>query len=1035
MALLGRSVQDSRTETLLEDLQRNGTSAAYWQVDCSDFEAMRIALSEANDTFGPPSGVLHCAGVLKDGFFVRQGVGDLREACQAKILGAHWLDQLTAKSPIRWFVVCSALAGIRGNIGQSHYAFANTWLDRFAEQRNTMALRGERSGRSISIAWPHWSLADGMQASPRLVQQLHEVGIHPIHEADGEIILSASLAGAAPVIIPVKGKLDAVERFLGVGPTPQGAPPSRAITPPVAPRENVAAKKVAIEPDRIEASLLKFLANALGTVTGDDPARMDADAPMEVYGLDSIMVMELNGLLEKHFPTVSKTAAFEARSLRGLAQLIANEHAEMAHQLALSDGALTSQVDAEVQSPVPVAASAAPPVTAVADPRAGDIAIIGLAGRYPGAETLEEFWRCLASGKDLITAIPNRWREAEFGFGSPDQDERIYARWGGFLDDFDKFDPLFFGISPRDAERMDPQERLFLQTAWHAVEDAGYTPETLSGRRGAGSRRRVAVVAGVMYGEYQFFGAADPAGSKVPLTNSSYASVANRVSFCLDLDGPSLAVDSMCSSSLYAIHIASELIKSGGCDLAIAGGVNLSLHHYKYRTLCELGFASTDGKCRSFGEGGDGYVPGEGVGAVLLKKADLAIRDKDHIYGIIRGSDIGHGGRGSGYTVPNAEAQADVIRGALDRAGIDPARLSYIEAHGTGTSLGDPIEIRGLSKILSKSFTTGSKCAIGSIKSNIGHLESAAGIAGLTKILLQMKHGQIAPSLHSATLNGNIDFSSTPFAVQTELAQWTMHDGAPRLAALSSFGAGGSNAHMVLEEYAPPAEPAVAASNEEMFVFSARTWKQLAATLDRFVRLLESEDQDDAWLGKWRYSASEVAATLMHGRRQLRARCAVVARDFRGLRSALKSCLVRLKSLNGEGISRITVGSSAYLGDIGDAPMLDKAGVAALRDRASAWVEGRWSPPAEDAVLQRRKVPLPGYVFDRQSYWLWDLEPEQEAKRSEPRAAVTPPASVPASLIGEITPEAILEKVERGVLDVAAAQALLKGLLEAEAAE
>src|SRR6266481_1841372 len=289
---------------------------------------------------------------------------------------------------------------------------------------------------------------------------------------------------------------------------------------------------------------------------------------------------------------------------------------------------------------------------------------------------------------------------------------------------------------------------------------------------------------------------------------ASVASIANRVSYALNLHGPSMTLDTMCSSSLTAIHLACQDLKLGRTSLAIAGGVNISIHPNKYLVLSAGQFISIDGHCQSFGEGGDGYIPGEGVGVVVLKRLSEAKRDGDHIYGIIRGSVLNHGGKTNGSTVPNPHAQASAISRALAESDTDARHISYIEAHGTGTKLGDPIEIAALSKAFNQYTQDTEFCLIGSAKSNIGHCESAAGIAGLTKVLLQMQHQQIVPSLHSAQLNPHIDFHDSPFVVNQSLRAWErpVIDGRklPRIAGISSFGAGGSNAHMIVEEYQAP---------------------------------------------------------------------------------------------------------------------------------------------------------------------------------------------------------------------------------------
>ncbi|MCP4628687.1 MAG: polyketide synthase, partial [bacterium] len=417
-------------------------------------------------------------------------------------------------------------------------------------------------------------------------------------------------------------------------------------------------------------------------------------------------------------------------------------------------------------------------------------------------------------------------------------------------------DPLFFNISPREAEITDPQERLFLECVYEALEDAGYTRRSL----GSGSDVRVGVFAGVMYEEYQLYGAREQIYGRNIALGGSPASVANRVSYFCNFQGPSMAVDTMCSSSLTAIHLACQSLKRGECSVAVAGGVNVSIHPNKYLALAQGKFISSKGLCESFGQGGDGYVPGEGVGAVLLKPLSEAILAGDHIYGIIKGSSINHDGKTNGYTVPNPNAQANVMEQAFKEAGINPRTISYLEAHGTGTSLGDPIEIAGLNKAFLEYTEAKQFCAIGSAKSNIGHCESAAGIGGLTKVLLQLRHGKLVPSLHSGTLNPNIDFADSPFVVQQELNDWKRPvikiNGAtkeyPRIAGISSFGAGGANAHVIIEEYKDGRQEAGVRSQDNegeapvIFVLSAKNDERLKAYAERIAGFLENADSSQS---------------------------------------------------------------------------------------------------------------------------------------------------------------------------------------------
>nr|AAY89053.1 polyketide synthase [Sorangium cellulosum] len=482
---------------------------------------------------------------------------------------------------------------------------------------------------------------------------------------------------------------------------------------------------------------------------------------------------------------------------------------------------------------------------AVAAP-ADDIAVIGVSGRYPMADDLDAFWENLAAGRDCITEVPaDRFPVDAYYDPEVGKLGKTYTRWGGFLSDVDRFDPLVFNIAPREAELMDPQERLFLETAWATLENAGYA-------RGALAKRRVGVFAGVMWGQYQLLGA-ERAGRSTVLPASIFASIANRVSYCFDWRGPSLAVDTMCSSSLTAIHLACESIRRGECEMALAGGVNVTVHPMKYLYLSQGRMVSTDGRCRGFGQGGDGYVPGEGVGAVLLKPLSRALEDGDHIHAVIKGTAINHGGRSSGYTVPNPEAHGALIRDALSAAGFEPESVSYVEAHGTGTSLGDPIEMTGLAAAF-PGLPARSR-ALGTVKSNIGHLEAAAGIAALTKVLLQLEHRQLAPSLHADPPNPNIDFDASPFHVQRELAAWQPPEVPgqqgraryPRRAGISSFGAGGNNVHVLLEEHAPEADgPGEPAPRAQLVILSARKPAQLAELAGRLLDFVRRPAGDSA---------------------------------------------------------------------------------------------------------------------------------------------------------------------------------------------
>ena len=634
-----------------------------------------------------------------------------------------------------------------------------------------------------------------------------------------------------------------------------------------------------------------------------------------------------------------------------------------------------------------------------------DIAIIGLSGRYPQANSLDTYWENLLQGRDCITEIPpSRWDYKRYFNADREAKDSTYSKWGGFLDNIDQFDAQFFNISRRWAEIIDPQARQFLQTAWQCIEDAAYTRKSLSDKS-------VGVFAGVMWGHYDQLKASEEQ-KQYGRPWVSFASVANRVSYFLDFHGPSMTMDTMCSSSLTAIHQACLSIRNGDCDVALAGGVNLQTAPVKYLALSKAQFMSTDGRCRSFGEGGDGYVPGEGIGAALLKPLSEAIKDGDHIHGVIKGMALNHGGRTNGYTVPNQTAQTNVIGKALDRANWDPASIDYIEAHGTGTSLGDPIEIAGITKAFaqrtSKESGNGAAqyCRIGSVKSNVGHLESAAGIAALSKVLLQMKHKTIAPSLHSSSLNPNINFEQTPFKVVQQAEPWESKldvNGKclPRRAGISSFGAGGSNAHLLVEEYIPAKQSAVLWAKPDqnsrpvpgIFVLSADTQERLSMYVDSMLRFLKKRaatsttaSEAEAWFSNFVY-------TSQIGRELMAERLAVVAYNLDELVTALQTYGTDKKS------NKLYLGSLANQSDkfetiidndTKDAlieSMLSKQQFSQLARAWASYLGIDWAqhtrelfPNISKQSLQR--MPIPTMPFITQRYWIDEANDESTTVQS-----------------------------------------------------
>jgi acyl transferase domain-containing protein len=428
------------------------------------------------------------------------------------------------------------------------------------------------------------------------------------------------------------------------------------------------------------------------------------------------------------------------------------------------------------------------------------IAVIGMACRFPGADNPEAFWALLRDGVNVVSEVPaDRWNADEFYSADPDAPGKTYCRWGGFLRQIDRFDPDFFGISPREAASMDPQQRVFLEVAWEALEDAGITPDRLA-------RTCTGVFAGIGPTEYPRLQLAEKdCIDAYTATGNAHSIVANRLSYLLDLRGPSLAVDTACSSSLVALHLACRSLHSGESQVAFAGAVFLMLSPLLTISLSKARMLARDGRCKTFDAGADGYVRGEGCGVVVLKRLSDALVDGDRILALIRGSAVSQDGRSNGLTAPSVLAQQEVLRSALENAGLDPSEISYIEAHGTGTPLGDPIEFDALKAVYGKPRGDGLPCAVGSVKTNIGHTEPVAGMAGLIKTILALQERIIPPHLHLEKLNPNISLEKTPFFIPVKLHGWPTGE-RRRIAAVSSFGFGGTTAHILLEE-APDEDP------------------------------------------------------------------------------------------------------------------------------------------------------------------------------------------------------------------------------------
>ncbi|NIA28584.1 MAG: amino acid adenylation domain-containing protein [Actinobacteria bacterium] len=523
---------------------------------------------------------------------------------------------------------------------------------------------------------------------------------------------------------------------------------------------------------------------------------IDVKQPFARYGLDSVHATGLAGDLEDWLGrSLSPTLAYDYPTIEALSRYLSHQDEDKE----LSPASETTNFQNE------------------------PIAIVGMGCRFPGADNVDEFWKLLVDGVDAISDVKKeRWDIEEFYDPDPDTPGKVVTKSGGFLESVDQFDSGFFGISPREARRMDPQQRLLMEVSWETLENAGYAPSKLSGSR-------TGVFVGVSNNDYSMlqYGDVEQIDTYTG-TGNAFSIVANRLSYFYDFRGPSMAIDTACSSSLVATHLACRSLRNGESDLALAGGVNLILSPEITITFSHARLMAPDGRCKTFDASADGYSRGEGCGFIALKRLSDAKKDGDHIFAVIRGSAVNQDGRSNGLTAPNGLAQQQVIRDALRDAQVKPEQVGYVETHGTGTILGDPIEVKSLAAVM-HSRPKDKPCVIGSVKTNIGHLEAAAGVAGLIKTALSLRNEKIPPHIHFKKINPHIPIDEMPIEIAVNGKEWKAGK-SPRFAGVSSFGFGGTNSHIILEE-----APTVAVRENEMdrpvhlITFSAKDQK---ATLD-----------------------------------------------------------------------------------------------------------------------------------------------------------------------------------------------------------
>ena len=768
IVLNGRRAPDAEAEEVIGALQERGVTVQVELADVTDANAVDGMLERIKGELPPLGGVIHSVGVLADASLANQSWERFEQVLWPKVLGAWHLHRATADCDLDLFVLFSSVAGILGNPGQANHAAANSFLDQLAAHRRALGLPGQ------AIAWGAWSgLGEAEEQRERIAQRREAAGTGWFSPEQGlsafdrllredpttAVVLAAdwSVFGEA-----IEGRPSLFEDLL---PAAEDAAADALGT-----GEDLLSQLGAAPAEAREELLVSFLQQEVQAVLRLPAAPAPAVGFFEL-GIDSLMAVELRNRLNRAFSgeyVASNTVVFDYPDIAALARHLADEL-----------GDVSSAPAVEVQPEQPPAVQ-----------REDDgIAIVGMACRFPGAPDLPAFWHQLEAGADAVT--DGRWNS---GSGSAAELSGEYApyRRGGFVEGIDQFDGRFFRIAPIEARGMDPQQRLLLETSWQALEDAGIEADGLRGSR-------TGVYAGVATSEYRDLmttGACD-----VSYLGTAGSMTVGRVSFVLGLEGPTMPVELNCASSLVAVHQAVTALRQGEVDLALVGGVNAVLSPGLTREMAELGMLSPEGRCKTFDASADGFVRGEGCGMVVLRRLGDAEAGGDRIWGVIRGSAVNQNGATAGPTVPNGPAQERVIEQALSRAGVPPSEVDYLEAHGAGSALGDPIEVQAAAAVYGRGREEDRPLLIGSVKTNIGHLETAAGVAGLIKTVLAMKRGLIPRQLHFRDPNPHLDWERLPVRVTAEDTDWPLRPDRPPRAAVSAFGVSGTNAHVVVEGY------------------------------------------------------------------------------------------------------------------------------------------------------------------------------------------------------------------------------------------
>ncbi len=982
LILINRSSEEAKKDKL-QELKNLGAEVVYYSADVCNADELKQAVKAGKEHFGRLDGVIHAAGIEGKGSILEKSVEEYLRCLGPKVQGTLALEEALQGETLDFICYFSSSSAIIGDFGNGDYAVGNRFLMSYGAYREQEGY----PGKTVIINWPLWkSEGMGFEDEEGSKMYLKSSGQKFLESEEGTAIFEKLLSQTRNQHLVMVGSRERVYRFLRIKEKVD------------AKMEKIETNKVIVSPGKgrrpemkdwtIEQCLLWDLKDNTSQILQIPKEKLGIEENLADFGFDSVSLGEFAELLSNRYQIdITPDIFFGYPTMERLSEYLLEryrvEMAEFYHE------GEEHPIEVEQEVSYALAGVAATKEKYVdkkerkitrrnfSNQKSRDvskedsIAIIGMSGRFPEARSVDEFWSILKEGKEVIREVPHERTEW------PEADRK--GRKFGILPGLAEFDPLFFEISPREASYIDPRQRLLLQETWKALEDAGYGSKAFD-------NEKIGMFVGIEDGDYKTI-----AGNEAGITTNHNAILAARLSYFLNLDGPNMAINTACSSSLVAVHQACQSLRSGECDTAIVAGANLMITPELYNSMNHAGMLSEEGTCYAFDKRANGMVPGEAVAAIVLKRQSKAEADRNPIYASIVGSGINYDGKTNGITAPSGSSQSKLIKEVYDHYHINPQDMEYIVTHGTGTKLGDPVEINALSEAFKDYSEARNYCALTSVKPNIGHTLAASGLVSLISLVMSLKHEMIPASINCEQPNNYIQWENSPFYVNRANREWKDRDGKRRLSAVSSFGMSGTNAHVVLQSYVPEeSENILPSSLKEkpyyLLALSAKTPESLQQRI-RDLKVMLEREQDFRPL-----ELANISYTLMEGRQHFQYRFAVVVSNTNDALHVLQH------SANGGDMPNLFKGTvtkdftirsaisrtiDELIAECVDIEGNSKAYKENLYALAEYYCMG-YEISCENLLrnIKLTKVHLPTYSFARENHWVENTAIAQTTKQS-----------------------------------------------------